>query len=152
MGISIWHILVVVVVVFLLFGNPERTPIDETAALAPTSAYGDSKLMVERMLQDAASAYGLRSVALRYFNAAGAWPEGTIGEDHGTETHLVPLILKTALGQRQAISIYGTDYATADGTCIRDYIHVCDLAQAHVLADGRRIGGAVEREAYARRG
>ena len=117
-----------------VYGEPEEWPILESAPTCPTNVYGRTKLVIEGMLADFAAAYGLRYVSLRYFNAAGAWMEGTIGEDHGTETHLVPLILKTALGQRQAISIYGTDYATADGTCIRDYIHVCDLAQAHVLA------------------
>ena len=117
-----------------VYGEPEEWPILETVSTCPTNVYGRTKLVIEGMLADFAAAYGLRYVSLRYFNAAGAWPEGTIGEDHGTETHLVPLILKTALGQRKAISIYGTDYATADGTCIRDYIHVCDLAQAHVLA------------------
>ena len=117
-----------------VYGEPEEWPILETVSTCPTNVYGRTKLVIEGLLADFAAAYGLRYVSLRYFNAAGAWSEGTIGEDHGTETHLVPLILKTALGQRKAISIYGTDYATADGTCIRDYIHVCDLAQAHVLA------------------
>ena len=117
-----------------VYGEPEQWPILETAPTCPSNVYGRTKLVIEGMLADFAAAYGLRYVSLRYFNAAGAWPEGTIGEAHGMETHLVPLILKTALGQRKAISIYGTDYATADGTCIRDYIHVCDLAQAHVLA------------------
>lgn len=117
-----------------VYGEPEEWPILETAPTCPTNVYGRTKLVIEGMLADFAAAYGLRYVSLRYFNAAGAWAEGIIGEDHGTETHLVPLILKTALGLRKAISIYGTDYATADGTCIRDYIHVCDLAQAHVLA------------------
>ena len=117
-----------------VYGEPEEWPILEMAPTCPTNVYGRTKLVIEGMLADFAAAYGLRYVSLRYFNAAGAWAEGSIGEDHGTETHLVPLILKTALGQRKAISIYGTDYATADGTCVRDYIHVCDLAQAHVLA------------------
>lgn len=117
-----------------VYGEPEQWPIMETAPTCPTNVYGRTKLVIEGMLADFAAAYGLRYVSLRYFNAAGAWLEGMIGEDHGTETHLVPLILKTALGKRNVISIYGTDYATADGTCIRDYIHVCDLAQAHVLA------------------
>jgi UDP-glucose 4-epimerase len=117
-----------------VYGEPEEWPIMETDPTCPTNVYGRTKLVIEGMLADFAAAYGLRYVSLRYFNAAGAWEDGTIGEDHGTETHLVPLILKTALGQRRAISVYGTDYATADGTCIRDYIHVCDLAQAHVLA------------------
>ncbi len=117
-----------------VYGEPEQWPILETAPTCPTNVYGRTKLVIEGMLADFAAAYGVRYVSLRYFNAAGAWEDGEIGEDHGTETHLVPLILKAALGQRKAISIYGTDYATADGTCIRDYIHVCDLAQAHVLA------------------
>ncbi len=117
-----------------VYGETEEWPILETAPTCPTNVYGRTKLVIESMLADFAAAYGLRYVSLRYFNAAGAWEDATIGEDHGTETHLVPLILKTALGQRRAISIYGTDYATADGTCIRDYIHVCDLAQAHVLS------------------
>lgn len=117
-----------------VYGEPEKWPILETAFTCPTNVYGRTKLVIEGMLGDFAAAYGLRYVSLRYFNAAGAWEDGAIGEDHGTETHLVPLILKTALGQRKAISIYGTDYETEDGTCMRDYIHVCDLAQAHVLA------------------
>lgn len=117
-----------------VYGEPKEWPILETATTCPTNVYGRTKLVIEGMLADFAAAYGLRYVSLRYFNAAGAWEDGGIGEDHGTETHLVPLILKTALGQRKAISIYGTDYDTEDGTCIRDYIHVCDLAQAHVLA------------------
>ena len=117
-----------------VYGEPEEWPILESALTCPTNVYGRTKLVIEGMLADFAVAYGLRYVSLRYFNAAGAWGDGGIGEDHGTETHLVPLILKTALGQRQAISIYGTDYQTTDGTCIRDYIHVCDLAHAHVLA------------------
>ena len=117
-----------------VYGEAEEWPILETASTCPTNVYGRTKLVIEGMLADFAAAYGLRYVSLRYFNAAGAWEDGAIGEDHGTETHLVPLILKTALGQRKAISIYGTDYGTDDGTCIRDYVHVCDLAQAHVLA------------------
>ena len=117
-----------------VYGEPEEWPILETAPTCPTNVYGRTKLVIEGMLADFAAAYGLQYVSLRYFNAAGAWEDGGIGEDHGTETHLVPLILKTALGLRKAISIYGTDYENADGTCIRDYIHVCDLAQAHVLA------------------
>ncbi|WP_018702979.1 UDP-glucose 4-epimerase GalE [Anaeromusa acidaminophila] len=117
-----------------VYGEPEDWPILESAVTCPTNVYGRTKLVIEGMLADFAAAYDLRYVSLRYFNAAGACENGEIGEDHGTETHLVPLILKTALGLRQAISIYGTDYETVDGTCIRDYIHVCDLAQAHVLA------------------
>lgn len=130
-----------------VYGEPKKWPILETASTYPTNVYGRTKLVIEGMLADFASAYGLRYVSLRYFNAAGACPEGTIGEDHGTETHLVPLILKTALGQRKAISVYGTDYDTADGTCIRDYIHVCDLAQAHILAL-EHLGGGGECRVY----
>lgn len=107
----------------------------------PTNVYGQTKLMIETMLAQFSRAYGLRYVALRYFNAAGADGSGTIGEDHTPETHLIPLILQTALGQRDSIKIFGTDYPTPDGTCIRDYIHVTDLADAHVrvlkyLAEG----------------
>lgn len=117
-----------------VYGEPDTWPITENMPTHPTNVYGRTKLVIEGMLADYAQAYGLRYVALRYFNAAGAIAEGKIGEDHAPETHLIPLILKTALGQRQAIDIYGTNYATADGSCIRDYIHVTDLAQAHVLA------------------
>lgn len=117
-----------------VYGEPEAWPITEEAPTQPTNVYGRTKLVVEGMLADFAAAYGLTYVSLRYFNAAGAWEDGASGEDHAVETHLVPLVLKTALGLRPSISVYGTDYPTADGTCIRDYIHVCDLAQAHVLA------------------
>ncbi|EGV17459.1 UDP-glucose 4-epimerase GalE [Thiocapsa marina] len=116
------------------YGIPERTPIDEDHPQQPINPYGASKAMIERMLQDFDTAYGLRSVSLRYFNAAGADPDGDIGEDHDPETHLIPLALQAALGQREALQIFGTDYPTADGSCIRDYIHVADLAQAHVMA------------------
>ena len=116
------------------YGVPERTPIDEAHPQRPINPYGASKLMIERMLQDFDVAYGLRSVALRYFNAAGADPEGEIGEEHDPETHLIPLALQAALGAGPALQVYGTDYPTPDGSCIRDYIHVADLAQAHVLA------------------
>jgi UDP-glucose 4-epimerase len=115
------------------YGVPASVPIVETAPQQPINPYGASKLMVERILADFSPAYDLRSVCFRYFNAAGADPDGRLGEDHQPETHLIPLILMTALGQRKAISVYGTDYPTPDGTCIRDYIHVSDLAQAHVL-------------------
>ncbi|GAA0583368.1 UDP-glucose 4-epimerase GalE [Craurococcus roseus] len=115
-----------------LFGNPERTPIDEAAKLAPTSAYGDSKLMVERGLDWADGAHGLRSACLRYFNAAGADPSGRIGEDHEPETHLIPLAIGAALGTRPPLTVFGTDYPTPDGTCVRDYVHVTDLADAHL--------------------
>ncbi|SHN60700.1 UDP-glucose 4-epimerase GalE [Bradyrhizobium erythrophlei] len=116
------------------YGVPDKVPIDETLTQAPINPYGASKLMVERMLADFYAAYRLRSVALRYFNAAGADPEVEIGEDHDPETHLVPLVLDAASGDREDITVFGTDYDTPDGTCVRDYIHVSDLARAHVLA------------------
>lgn len=120
-----------------VYGEPETVPITENARLKPTNVYGESKLMVETMLNWFHSIHGLRSVALRYFNVAGA-PEGpngiTRGEDHEPESHLIPLILDVALGRRKSIRIYGDDYSTPDGTCIRDYIHVSDLADAHLLA------------------
>ncbi|MGA7241627.1 MAG: UDP-glucose 4-epimerase GalE [Terracidiphilus sp.] len=120
-----------------VYGEPESVPITEEARLRPTNVYGESKLIVETMLNWFHAIYGLRSVSLRYFNVAGA-PEGpdgiTRGEDHEPESHLIPLILDVALGRRQSIRIYGDDYATPDGTCIRDYIHVSDLADAHLLA------------------
>jgi UDP-glucose 4-epimerase len=115
-----------------LFGNPRQVPIPEEAELAPTNAYGESKLLVERSLAWADQVHGLRSASLRYFNAAGADPEGRIGEDHDPETHLVPLAIGAALGTRPPLTIFGTDYPTPDGTCIRDYVHVMDLADAHV--------------------
>ena len=114
-----------------LYGTPERTPIEETDTLRPTNTYGETKLMVERMLEWFNRIHGLRYACLRYFNAAGA--AGTQGEDHHPESHLIPLTLQVALGQRKELSIYGTDYPTADGTCVRDYVHVSDLASAHVL-------------------
>lgn len=117
-----------------VYGEPAEWPITEDMPTRPTNVYGRTKLVIEGMLADFAMAYGLRFVSLRYFNAAGALEGGAIGEDHTPESHLVPLILKTALGQRPAVDIYGTDYPTPDGTCIRDYIHVTDLAVAHVLA------------------
>ncbi|NUN65109.1 UDP-glucose 4-epimerase GalE [Pseudanabaena biceps] len=115
------------------YGVPQQIPITEDHPQAPINPYGATKLMVERILQDFDVAYGLKSVIFRYFNAAGADPDGEIGEDHQPETHLIPLILLTALGKRDAITVYGSDYPTDDGTCIRDYIHVADLAEAHVL-------------------
>ena len=115
-----------------LFAEPERMPIDEKERIVPGSPYGESKFILERMLHWLDKSHGLRYAALRYFNAAGASPDQ--GEDHNPETHLIPLILKVALGQREHIEIYGTDYPTPDGTCVRDYIHVIDLAQAHILA------------------
>jgi len=128
-----------------VYGEPETCPIHEDAALRPTNVYGRTKLIIEGMLADFAMAYGFSYVALRYFNAAGALPAGGVGEDHTPESHLIPLILKTALGQRAAISIYGTDYPTPDGTCIRDYIHVTDLASAHVLAIEHLLAGGEPR-------
>ena len=116
------------------YGLPDRLPISEDAPQRPINPYGASKLMVERMLADFGSAHGLVSTALRYFNAAGADPDGEIGEEHDPETHLIPLVLDAASGRRPHITIFGTDYDTPDGTCIRDYIHVADLAKAHVLA------------------
>jgi UDP-glucose 4-epimerase len=113
-----------------LYGSPERTPIEETDKLFPTNAYGESKLLVEQMLAWFHRIHGLRYASLRYFNAAGA--SGAQGEDHEPETHLIPIALQVALGQRKEIAIYGTDYPTPDGTCIRDYIHVSDLASAHI--------------------
>ncbi|AOY83711.1 UDP-glucose 4-epimerase GalE [Moorena producens JHB] len=115
------------------YGVPKTVPIPEDHPQNPINPYGASKLMVERILSDFHTAYDLKSVTFRYFNAAGADPEGRLGEDHTPETHLIPLVLLTALGKRESISIFGTDYPTADGTCIRDYIHVQDLASAHVL-------------------
>lgn len=115
-----------------LYGDPESTPIEEDAALRPTNAYGESKLLVERMLAWFHRIHGLRYASLRYFNAAGA--AGEYGEDHRPESHLIPLVLQVAQGRRPHISIFGGDYSTPDGTCIRDYIHVADLASAHVLA------------------
>jgi UDP-glucose 4-epimerase len=121
-----------------VYGEPESVPIQEDARLKPTNVYGESKLLVETMLNWFHGIHGLRSVALRYFNVAGApeSPDGAIirGEDHEPESHLIPLILDVALGRRQSIRIYGDDYQTPDGTCIRDYIHVSDLADAHMLA------------------
>lgn len=116
------------------FGLPQKEKIDEIHPQAPINPYGASKLMIERILRDYDAAYGLRSISLRYFNAAGADLDGEIGEAHDPETHLIPLALQTALGVRTAVDVYGTDFATPDGTCVRDYVHVVDLAQAHVLA------------------
>jgi UDP-glucose 4-epimerase len=114
-----------------LYGTPDRTPIEESDPLHPTNAYGESKLLVEQMLAWFHSIHGLRYACLRYFNAAGATPEQ--GEDHRPESHLIPLILQVAMRKRDHIAIYGTDYPTPDGTCVRDYIHVSDLASAHLL-------------------
>ncbi|MCH8980356.1 MAG: UDP-glucose 4-epimerase GalE [Armatimonadetes bacterium] len=119
-----------------IYGEPESTPIDEAHPKNPTSPYGRSKWMVEQMLDDFDKAYGLTSVSLRYFNAAGADPDGRLGEDHRPETHLIPRILMAACGKADGFKIYGTDYDTPDGTCVRDYVHVMDLADAHVRAMG----------------
>jgi UDP-glucose 4-epimerase len=117
-----------------VYGEPVATPIAEDHPERPINPYGRSKLMVERVLADYAEAYGLRYVTLRYFNAAGADPDGSLGERHEPETHLVPLVLQAASGRRECISVFGDNYDTPDGTCIRDYIHVTDLCDAHVLA------------------
>lgn len=116
-----------------IFGEPEYSPIDEEHPRIPINPYGRSKLMVEQMLADYDSAYGLKSVAFRYFNAAGADPDGEIGERHSPETHLIPLVLQAATGRRNSISIFGEDYDTPDGSCVRDYIHIQDLCVAHLL-------------------
>ena len=116
------------------YGTPEKMPIAETTPQQPINPYGFSKLVVERMLDDYAHAYGLAFAALRYFNAAGAAPEGDLGEDHDPESHLIPIVLQVALGQREKIMIFGDDYPTPDGTCIRDYVHIVDLASAHLAA------------------
>ncbi|PSB33466.1 UDP-glucose 4-epimerase GalE [Chlorogloea sp. CCALA 695] len=115
------------------YGVPHTVPITEDHPQNPINPYGATKLMVERILQDFDVAYGLKSVYFRYFNAAGADPTGLLGEDHNPETHLLPLVLMAALGKRDSVAIFGTDYPTPDGTCIRDYIHVTDLADAHIL-------------------
>jgi UDP-glucose 4-epimerase len=117
-----------------IFGPPERLPIDETAPARPINPYGESKLAFEKILRWYDRIHGLKFVSLRYFNAAGA--SGNFGEDHRLETHLIPNVLKVALGQKPHVEVYGTDYETPDGTCIRDYIHIVDLARAHILALG----------------
>lgn len=117
-----------------VYGEPESIPIKETAVTSPLNTYGETKLAMEKMIKWASIAYGIKYVALRYFNACGAHALAEIGEDHNPETHLIPLVLQTAGKQRENISIFGTDYETRDGTCIRDYVHVTDLARAHILA------------------
>ena len=124
------------------YGEPERVPILETDRTQPTNCYGETKLSMEHMMSWVSRAHGLKYVALRYFNACGAHPSGTIGEAHDPETHLIPIILQVPNGQREAVSVFGDDYPTADGTCIRDYIHVTDLAQAHILALDYLLKGA----------
>ena len=122
-----------------IFGPPDRLPIDETASPRPISPYGESKLTFEKLLRWYDEIYGVKFVCLRYFNASGATKK--FGEDHRPETHLIPAVLQVALGQRPNLEIYGTDYETPDGTCIRDYIHIVDLAQAHILALGTTSSG-----------
>ncbi len=124
------------------YGNPVFMPMDETHPQHPVNPYGASKLMLERVLMDCGVAWGLKSVFLRYFNASGGDPNGGIGEDHEPETHLIPRVLMAATGEIDSVMVFGTDYPTPDGTCIRDYIHVCDLARAHFLAlEHLRKGG-----------
>ncbi|MDJ0811806.1 MAG: UDP-glucose 4-epimerase GalE [Desulfobacterales bacterium] len=125
-----------------IYGEPDYTPIDEDHPLNPTSPYGETKLWVEKMLAACDNAYGLRAVVLRYFNAAGADESGTIGERHEPESHLIPLVLEVARGKREHIKIFGVDYPTPDGTCIRDYIHVNDLVSAHLAAIDALMEGA----------
>ena len=125
-----------------IFGSPEYTPIDEDHPKLPINPYGMSKLMVENALTDYEKAYGLQSVCLRYFNAAGADPDGELGERHNPETHLIPLVLQAASNRRDAISVFGNDYKTDDGSCVRDYIHIVDLCDAHLLALEALISGS----------
>jgi UDP-glucose-4-epimerase GalE len=127
------------------YGDPVQLPIDETHPQRPVNPYGWSKLMLEQVLRDCSGAYGIESVFLRYFNASGCAADGAIGEDHDPETHLIPLVLMAAKGEREAVTVFGTDYPTPDGTCVRDYIHVEDLADAHcrALAYLRRGGATV---------
>lgn len=126
-----------------VFGNPQETPIRETHPRCPINPYGHTKLAVEYLLQDYAQAHGLRSISLRYFNAAGAHPDGSLGERHMPETHLIPLVLQAASGRRPHIARFGNQHATPDGSCIRDYIHVQDLCTAHLLALRRLAAGGV---------
>ncbi|MEN8217790.1 MAG: UDP-glucose 4-epimerase GalE [Pseudomonadota bacterium] len=130
-----------------IFGEPRYTPIDEQHPKQAINPYGLSKWMIEQILADYDRAYGLKSVCLRYFNAAGADPDGQLGERHVPETHLIPLVLQAASGRREAITVYGQDYDSPDGTCIRDYIHINDLCQAHLLALEQLLSGA-ESAAY----
>lgn len=129
-----------------VYGEPETTPITEDVPLAPTNVYGESKLAFERMLRWLDRVHGLRWIALRYFNAAGATER--LGEDHNPESHLIPIVLQVPLGKREQVQLYGTDYPTRDGTCIRDYIHVVDLAEAHILAVDALAGGDIQSRAY----
>ena len=128
-----------------VYGDPVRTPIDEAHPTQPVNPYGSSKLAIERMLAECSSAYGIGAVVLRYFNAAGADPSGELGERHDPETHLIPLVLQAASGRRPSISVFGNDWPTRDGSCVRDYIHVSDLCVAHQLAlDWLAAGGRYE--------
>jgi UDP-glucose 4-epimerase len=128
-----------------VYGDPVRTPIDEAHPTQPVNPYGSSKLAIERMLAECSTAYGIGAVVLRYFNAAGADPSGELGERHDPETHLIPLVLQAASGRRPSISVFGNDWPTRDGTCVRDYIHVSDLCVAHQLAlDWLAAGGRYE--------
>lgn len=131
-----------------IFGEPEYTPIDEDHPKRPVSPYGFSKWSVEQMLEDYDHAYGLKSVSLRYFNAAGADPDGLLGERHEPETHLIPLVLRAATGRQPTVSVFGDDYPTADGTCVRDYIHVVDLCEAHLLALNYLVRQSGRSQAY----
>ncbi len=124
-----------------VYGDPKYTPIDEAHSTEPINPYGQTKLALERALADYGRAYGLKYAALRYFNAAGAWPEEGLGERHDPESHLIPIVIEAALGKRPALTVFGTDYQTPDGTCIRDYVHVRDLAEAHLAALVRLEGG-----------
>ncbi len=130
-----------------VYGDPGRIPIEEDAPVHPTNPYGETKLMFEKILKWYDVAYGIKSVSLRYFNAAGADPDGEIGEDHTPEGHIIPIILQTLLGQRDSVKVFGCDWDTPDGTCLRDYIHVTDLADAHLKALGALERGA-ETTAY----
>jgi len=123
------------------YGEPERIPIEESDKTEPTNPYGETKLAVEKLLKWSDRAYGLKYTALRYFNAAGAHESGQIGEDHTPESHLIPIVLQVALGKREKIMVFGDDYETPDGTCVRDYIHVMDLADAHIKAVDRLLSG-----------
>jgi UDP-glucose-4-epimerase GalE len=128
-----------------VYGDPQRIPIPEDHPQQPVNPYGETKLAMERTLKWYGNAYGIRWVALRYFNAAGADPDGELGENHAPESHLIPLVILAALGQRPRVEVYGTDYPTPDGTAIRDYIHVTDLAAAHVRALEYLVGGGQSR-------